>query len=88
MWLPKKEGVHPTRTIHNGRPDGAVNRYMIKQMNRAYELGIAENWTEARFRIEVEKLIEEEAEKCKTGKRALNKNRRSWSVPLAEFGQK
>ena len=82
MLLPTKKGslVSTTkRSIHEGRHLVSVNTNLLKQMENSYQKGRVHDWSQDRYKTELQKIISTERRKLKSGVRALNKNKRDFA---------
>ncbi|WP_288846685.1 RHS repeat-associated core domain-containing protein [uncultured Citrobacter sp.] len=82
IFLPTKGSLHATRSIHKGRHLKKVSENLASKMNEAYRYGQKNGWTQKDYRKALDKIVADERAALKSGKRALNKNRRPWSVLL------
>jgi hypothetical protein len=72
IFLPARDGIHPTRSIHNGRHVEAVSKRMADEMNKAVARGARESWSQVRYERELRSLIATERKNLVNGETALN----------------
>ncbi|HHU4239187.1 TPA: AHH domain-containing protein [Escherichia coli] len=82
IFLPTKCELHATRTIHKGRHLRKVSRNLANKMTEALEYGKKHGWTQQEYSNALDAIVAEERAALKDGTRALNKNRREWSILL------
>ncbi len=80
--LPTDPSHHPTKSIHCGKHDNVVSRYLADKMTATHRYGVQNNWTQAQFKEGLFKIMDDERLLLDTGVRALNVNRRAWAIPL------
>lgn len=51
-------------------------------MDVFYDYGLQHKWTQAQYKTALFKIMSDERVLLNSGIRALNSNRRSWSIPL------
>jgi hypothetical protein len=79
MRLPTLEGSKigtNTRSIHEGRHVGKVNKDLAEKMSDKLLLGEQLKWTQQQYQQELIKIINEEKAVLRSGERALNKHAR------------
>lgn len=82
IFLPTDGSLHKTRSIHKGRHLNKVSKNLSDQMNVVYGRGQREGWSQTEYSKALDEIVANERELLKSGDRALNKNKRSWSIPL------
>ena len=82
IMLPTDPSYHPTKSIHCGRHDEVVNRYLSGQMDRAVREGELKKWNQEQYKSALFGIMDAERIKLTSGERALNMNRRKWAKPL------
>ena len=80
--LPTDPSYHPTKSIHCGRYDEVVNRYLSGQMDRVVREGELKKWNQEQYKSALFEIMDAERIKLISGERALNMNRRKWAKPL------
>ena len=82
IMLPTDPSYHPTKSIHCGRHDEVVNRYLSEQMDSVVRDGKQKKWNQEQYKSALFGIMDAERIKLISGERALNKNRRKWAKPL------
>ena len=80
IFLPTRESLHPTRSLHLGRHRNAVSKRIAKKMDKIVLLGKRQGWTQQRYNAALRRMLSKERQALKSGARALNKNCRPWSI--------
>lgn len=79
IFLPKEAGLHPTRSLHDGRHTNAVSENLANQMDAVGEVGKRNGWTAQQYRTALDSIMAQERALLKSGDRARNKVARPWS---------
>lgn len=79
IFLPKDESSHPTRSIHSGNNTDAYVKKVSVEMNRIYNKGQAEDWSQAQYRAQLRTMLSEFRQDLKAGNIALNSKCRPWA---------
>ncbi|EDT2963755.1 type IV secretion protein Rhs [Salmonella enterica subsp. enterica] len=82
IFLPTDGSLHKTRSIHSGKHLNDVSKNLADQMDVVYSRGQREGWSQAEYSKALDEIVANERAFLKSGERALNKNKRSWSIPL------
>ncbi|MFL7329984.1 AHH domain-containing protein [Escherichia coli] len=82
IFLPTKCELHATRSIHKGRHQKKVSENLANEMDKVLEHGRKHGWTQKQYSDALDEIVAKERALLKSGHRALNKNRRAWSVLL------
>ncbi|WP_324713214.1 AHH domain-containing protein [Flavobacterium columnare] len=58
IYLPKEQGTHPTRSLHNGwnKQHADYNLMIHDKLDKIYEKGMNKGWSQQKFHDEVSKL--------------------------------
>ena len=82
IMLPTDPSYHRTKSIHCGRHDEVVNRYLSELMDDAFHEGELKKWNQEQYKSALFGIMDAERIKLTSGERALNMNRRKWAKPL------
>ena len=72
MFLPKSPGMHPSRSIHNGKHWDAISEDISIKMKSILEQGKLEQWTQEMYRTKFNNLLMNTRKELKSGKTILN----------------
>ncbi len=76
IYLPKDGGLHPTRSIHNGKHRTSVSQNLADQMSEVVDVGRQNGFTPVQYDQALRAIISEERQLLRSGQRALNKHHR------------
>ena len=82
VWLPTDPSYHKTKSVHCGRHNQVVSDNLSRQMDAAYQLGKQRGYNQTQFKEALNRIMDAERAQLNSGIRALNINRRPWSVLL------
>ncbi len=86
--LPSKPGLHPTRTVHNGRHTAASMEALAQELDRIDKALAAGRMTPAEGRAAIEAAIARERKDLRAGIKSLNKASDEAKAKSAEKGTK
>ncbi|WP_164849112.1 AHH domain-containing protein [Flavobacterium columnare] len=70
IYLPKEQGTHPTRSLHNGwnKQHADYNLMIHDKLDKIYEKGMNKGWSQQQFHDEVSKLSKNTRKGLREGK--------------------
>ncbi|WKX76178.1 RHS repeat domain-containing protein [Zobellia laminariae] len=70
IYLPKEQGIHPERSLHNGwnKQHAAYNLEMGDKLDKLYDKGMAQGWDQKKFHSEVDKLSKNTRQDLRKGR--------------------
>ena len=71
IFLPKRSGLHETRSLHNGRHTQVAMDEVAWKMEKIVKEGKAQNWSQARYRSELRHMLVEERVGLRAGTTSL-----------------